>query len=129
MKFIVNSTLLLKEIQKLSSLVSSTNTLPILDNFLFEITSNKLSIIASDLETTMISSIQIESQDDGKIAIPSRMLLDTLKSFSNNLLTFIVDMEKFTVEMSSETGNYKLAGQNGDDFPKTLLFQHQIKLI
>ena len=119
MKFIVNSTLLLKEIQKLSSLVSSTNTLPILDNFLFDITSNKLSIIASDLETTMISSIQIESQDDGKIAIPSRMLLDTLKSFSNNLLTFIVDMEKFTVEMSSETGNYKLAGQNGDDFPKT----------
>ena len=119
MKFIVNSTLLLKEIQKLSSLVSSTNTLPILDNFLFEISSNKLSIIASDLETTMISSIQIESQDDGKIAIPSRMLLDTLKSFSNNLLTFIVDMNKFTIEMSSETGNYKLAGQNGDDFPKT----------
>ena len=83
------------------------------------LSSNKLSIIASDLETTMISSIQIESQDDGKIAIPSRMLLDTLKSFSNNLLTFIVDMNKFTVEMSSETGNYKLAGQNGDDFPKT----------
>tara|TARA_B100000674_G_scaffold497499_1_gene531512 strand:+ start:1180 stop:2298 length:1119 start_codon:yes stop_codon:yes gene_type:complete len=119
MKFIVNSSLLLREIQKLSSLVSSTNTLPILDNFLFEISSNKLSIIASDLETTMISSIQIESQDDGKIAIPSRMLLDTLKSFSNNLLTFIVDMEKFIIEMSSETGNYKLAGQNGDDFPKT----------
>ncbi|GIS08574.1 MAG: hypothetical protein CM15mP112_06860 [Flavobacteriales bacterium] len=129
MKFIVNSTLLLKEIQKLSSLVSSTNTLPILDNFLFEISSNKLSIIASDLETTMISSIQIESQDDGKIAIPSRMLLDTLKSFSNNLLTFIVDMNKFTIEMSSETGNYKLLDKMGMIFQKLLRYQHQIKLI
>ena len=79
MKFIVNSTLLLKEIQKLSSLVSSTNTLPILDNFLFDITSNKLSIIASDLETTMISSIQIESQDDGKIAIPSTDVIRHIK--------------------------------------------------
>ena len=119
MRFIVNSTALLKEIQKLNGVISSNNTLPILDNFLFEIKDNKMSIIASDLETTIISCIDIESDSDGKITIPSRILTDTLKTFSNQPLTFIIDFSNFSIEMSSELGNYKLAGQNADGFPKT----------
>ena len=119
MKFIVNSSALLKELQKLNGVISSNNTLPILDNFLFNISNNQMSIVASDLETTMISSISIEADVDGKITIPARILLDTLKTFSNQPLTFIVDTTTFGIEMSSELGNYKLAGQNADEFPKT----------
>jgi DNA polymerase-3 subunit beta len=118
MKFIVNSSALLKELQKLNGVISSNNTLPILDNFLFNISNNQMSIVASDLETTMISSISIEADVDGKITIPARILLDTLKTFSNQPLTFIVDTTTFGIEMSSELGNYKLAGQNADEFPK-----------
>ena len=118
MKFIVNSTALLKELQKLNGVISSNNTLPILDNFLFEISSNKMSIVASDLETTMISSISVESDTDGKVTIPARILIDTLKTFSNQPLTFLIDSETFGIEMSSEMGNYKLAGQNAEEFPK-----------
>ena len=91
----------------------------ILDNFLFNITSSQMSIIASDLETTMISSINVEADVDGKITIPARILIDTLKTFSNQPLTFIVDATTFGIEMSSELGNYKLAGQNANEFPKT----------
>ena len=123
MKFIVNSTALLRELQKLNGVISSNNTLPILDNFLFNITSNQMSIVASDLETTMMSSISIEADVDGKITIPSRILIDTLKTFSNQPLTFIVDTTTFGVEMSSELGNYKLAGQNADEFPKIPILQ------
>ena len=119
MKIIVNSTALLKELQKLNGVISSNNTLPILDNFLFEINGDKMNIIASDLETTMISSINIESDTDGKITIPARILTDTLKTFSNQPLTFIINTETFSVEMSSEMGNYKLAGQDAEEFPKT----------
>ena len=119
MKFIVNSTSLLKELQKLNSVINSNNTLPILDNFLFEISSNKMKIIASDLEVTMISEINIESDTNGKITIPARLLTDTLKTFSNQPLTFIVNTENYSVEMSSEIGNYKIAGQNAAEFPKT----------
>ena len=119
MKFIVNSNSLLKELQKLNGVISSSNTLPILDNFLFDIHNNKMSIIASDLETTMISSINVEADMDGRITIPSRILIDTLKTFSNQPLTFVIDSSNFGIEMSSEAGNYKLAGQNSDEFPKT----------
>jgi DNA polymerase III sliding clamp (beta) subunit (PCNA family) len=118
MKFIVNSTALLRELQKLNGVISSNNTLPILDNFLFNINNNKMSIVASDLETTMMSSISVEADEDGKITIPARILNDTLKTFSNQPLTFVVDSITFGIEMSSELGNYKLAGQNADEFPK-----------
>ncbi|MAJ89726.1 MAG: DNA polymerase III subunit beta [Flavobacteriales bacterium] len=118
MKFIVNSTALLKELQKLNSVISSNNTLPILDNFLFDVKKNNMTIIASDLEVTMMSTITIESEVDGMITIPARILTDTLKTFSNQPLTFIVDTNNFSIEMSSDMGNYKLAGQSADEFPK-----------
>jgi DNA polymerase-3 subunit beta len=75
-------------------------------------------MIASDLEVTMISEIAIESEMSGSITIPARILTDTLKTFSNQPLTFVIDTTTFGVEMSSEMGNYKLAGQNADEFPK-----------
>ena len=119
MKFIVNSTALLKEILKLNSVISSNNTLPILDNFLFEIQDNKMTIIASDLEVTMMATLTIEAEKNGNITIPARILTETLKTFTNQPLTFVIDTETFSVEMISEMGNYKLAGQNADEFPKT----------
>ena len=118
MKFIVNSTALLKEVQKLNNVISSNNTLPILDNFLFEVISNNMTIIASDLEVTMMATIHVEADADGKITIPARILTDTLKTFSNQPLTFIIDTTTFSIEISSEIGNYRLAGQNAEEFPK-----------
>ena len=118
MKFIVNSSTLLKELQKLNGVISTSNTLPILDNFLFEIEDGKIKIIASDLETTMISEITTESSSNGQITIPSKILIDTLKTFSNQPLTFLVDEETKGIEISSENGNYKLAGQDAKEFPK-----------
>ncbi len=118
MKFIVNSSVLLKELQKLNGIISTSNTLPILDNFLFEIEDGKIRMIASDLETTMISEISTESASNGKITIPSKILIDTLKTFSNQPLTFLIDTETKGIEISSENGNYKLAGQDANEFPK-----------
>ena len=118
MKFIVNSSTLLKELQKLNGVISTSNTLPILDNFLFEIEDGKIKIIASDLETTMVSEITTDSSSNGQITIPSKILIDTLKTFSNQPLTFLIDEETKGIEISSENGNYKLAGQDAKEFPK-----------
>ena len=88
MKFIVSSSLLYKEIQTLGGVINSTNTLPILDNFLFEINNNKLTLSSSDLESTMTSEIEIESTSTDKIAISAKLLTDILKTFSEQPLTF-----------------------------------------
>jgi DNA polymerase III subunit beta len=118
MKFIVSSSSLLKHLQTLSGVFASSNTLPILDNFLFELNKKDLTITASDLETTISTRLDIEGKERGTVCIPSKMLLDTLKTFSDQPLTFSVDEKTFGIEISSDYGKYKLTGFNGDEFPK-----------
>lgn len=118
MKFIVSSSALSKQLSALSGVLSANNALPILENFLFQINKNELQISASDIETAMSATMQIESKDSGMIAVPARLLLDTLKTFPEQPLTFTIDKEKFAIEISSDYGKYKLIGHNGKDFPK-----------
>ncbi len=118
MKFIVSSSLLLRQCQAISGVLQSSNALPILDDFLFVIGKSELTLSGSDLETTMTVKLPIESKTEGKIAVPARILLDTLKTFSEQPLTFSIDDKTFAIEISSDYGKYKIAGNNGDDFPK-----------
>ncbi|QDO95432.1 DNA polymerase III subunit beta [Formosa sediminum] len=119
MKFIVSSTYLLKQLQVLGGVINSSNTLPILDNFLFELSSSKLTVSASDLETTMSATLEVESDSEGSVAIPARLLLDTLKTFPEQPLTFIIE-DNNTIEISSNHGKYALAYANGNEFPKAV---------
>lgn len=119
MKFIVSSSKLLKKLQLLGGVINNSNTLPILDNFLFELNESQLVISASDLETTMSSSIEVESDNSGNIALPARLLLDTLKTFPEQPLTFISG-DNNTVEISSNHGKYALAYADGNEFPKAV---------
>ncbi|MCF7568150.1 DNA polymerase III subunit beta [Sabulilitoribacter arenilitoris] len=128
MKFIVSSTYLLKQLQVLGGVINSSNTLPILDNFLFELDHSKLTVSASDLETTMASTLDVESDSKGSVAIPARLLLDTLKTFPEQPLTFVVE-ENNTVEISSNHGKYALAYADGNEFPKAVALEDPSKTV
>lgn len=117
MNFIVSSTSLLKALQAVGGVLNSSNTLPILDNFLFEIGKNTLSIAASDLESTMSTQIEVQSKDEGSIAVPAKLLLDILKTFPDHPLTFSIN-DKLGIEISSDYGKYSLSGYNAEEFPK-----------
>lgn len=117
MKFIVSSSKLLKQLQLIGGVIQSNNTLPILDNFLFDLKGSELVVSASDLETTMSVNLEVESADSGKAAIPAKTLLDTLKTFPEQPLTFTVDEGSHTIELSSDYGKYTLAFIDGDEFP------------
>ncbi len=99
-------------------MISTKNTLPILDNFLFRLEGTSLEITASDLESTLITRMSLENTDgDGSIAIPARILLDTLKEFSEQPLTFDINPDTMAVDISSEKGKFSIVGLNGVDFP------------
>jgi len=121
MKFIVSSTLLLKQLQAIGGVINSSNTLPILDNFLFELDKDGLTISASDLETTMTAKVVVaKAEKTGSIAIPAKILLDTLKTFSDIPITFTIEPKTtYAIEISAGEGKYKLTGHNADEFPKT----------
>jgi DNA polymerase-3 subunit beta len=118
MRFIVSTSTLLKQLQAVSGALSSSTVLPILENFLFQIKDGNLTISATDLQTSMTTSLPVETQENGRIAIPSRILLDTLKSLPEQPVTFSVDDKTFGIEIKAGDGNYKLSGENGEDFPK-----------
>ncbi len=119
MKFIVSSSYLLKQLQVLGSVINSSNTLPILDNFLFELDHKNLSVSASDLETTMSATLEIDSTSKGSVAVPAKLLLDILKTFPEQPLTFTVE-ENSTIEISSNSGKYAIAYAPGEEFPKSV---------
>ena len=119
MKFIVSSQSLLKQLQQISGVLNSSNPLPILDNFLFIVEKGNLMISASDLESTMTTQISlIEGKQTGKIAVPAKILLETLKTFPEQPLTFIIDDKSHAIEIVSDFGKYKLTGFDGEEFPK-----------
>jgi len=119
MNFIVSSSYLLKQLQVLGSVINSSNSLPILDNLLFELNKKSLTVSSSDLETTMSATLEIESTDIGSVAIPAKLLLDILKTFPEQPLTFTVE-ENSTIEISSNSGKYAIAYAPGDEFPKSI---------
>jgi DNA polymerase-3 subunit beta len=117
-KFVVSSSTLLKELQAISGVLNASNALPILDDFLFKLNKTEVSIFASDLETTIKTTVTVDSKDTGDITIPAKLLIEMLKSFADQPLTFIVDTSKFSIEINSESGKYKIAGHDAEEFPK-----------
>src|SRR5450631_423910 len=117
MKFIASSSSLLKQLQHIAGVINANTVLPILEDFLFEVEKNKLTVVATDLETVMRVQLDIEAKDSGKVCIPAKILLDSLKNIADQPLTFTID-KQFSVEITSDNGKYKVMGENPDNFPK-----------
>jgi DNA polymerase III subunit beta len=129
MKFVVSSTELLSHLSVVSRVISSKNTLPILDNFLFNLNGNDLEITASDLETTLTTSIKLENvTNDGLVAIPYRILVDTLKEFPEQPLTFDVNLDSLAIKVISDTGEFNIVGQPAEDFPSKAIVDEGTKV-
>lgn len=117
MKFIVSSSALLKQLQQISGVINANTVLPILEDFLFEIDKNKLTVVATDLETVMKVQMEVEAKDTGRVCIPAKILMDSLKNIPDQPLTFNID-KNYSVEITSDNGKYKVMGENPDNFPK-----------
>lgn len=118
MKFIVNSSTLKRQLSAVNGVITTNPVVPILENFLFEVNKSVLTVTASDLQTSMITEIAVESKEKGSVAVPAKKLIETLSYLPDQPLTFSIDENTYSITMSADKGNYKLAGENSDDFPK-----------
>lgn len=117
MKFIVSSSALLKQLQQISGVINANTVLPILEDFLFDVEKGRLTVVATDLETVMKVQLDVEAKDSGRVCIPAKILMDSLKNLPDQPLTFTID-KNFSVEITSDNGKYKVMGENPDNFPK-----------
>lgn len=118
MKFSLSSSELLKQLQIAGGAINANPVLPILEDFLFTISNKKLIIAATDLETSIITEIEVNADADGVVAVPAKILLETLKALPAQPITFTVNEENYGIEITSSYGKYKLAGEDGKDYPK-----------
>ena len=120
MRFIINSQQFLKHLNALSGVISNNNTVPIINCFHMHLEGNTLTIRATDLETTLVTNIELDNaRVDGidSIAAPAKLMLDMLKSMDDVPLNFSVDASNYGIEISSGEGKYRLAGQNAETYP------------
>ncbi len=119
MKFVVSSSEILYHLQAISRVVSSKSTIPILENILFELSEGKLVLTASDLESTMQTSMNLDSTEgEGAIALPAKILLETLKKFPEQPITFDITDETKAVKIITDKGQFSVVGLSGDEFPE-----------
>lgn len=118
MKFTVSSGSLLKQLSTINGVIASNPIVPILENFLFQLEQNTLTITASDMQTVMITELEVDSKDKGAIAVPARLLLETLRGLPEQPIQLNIDEDTFGTEIVSSNGRYKLAGENPMDFPR-----------
>ena len=114
MKFTVSSSALLSILSTTGKVISSKNTLPILDYFLLELKDGRLKVTASDLETTFVGSIEVDSiEEEGVIAAPAKRMLDSLKEFSEQPLTIEADKDSWEIKINWKTGSLSIPGTSG----------------
>lgn len=124
MKFVVSSTELLSHLQAISRVINSKNSLQILDNFLLSLEGNTLTMTASDIETTLITSMEVQDvEGSGKVAVANKLLLDTLREFSEQPLSFYIDDSNLAMVITSSNGTYNFIGQSGDMYPQLPLLE------
>jgi len=119
MTFSVSSTELLKKLQLAGGAIGTNVVMPILEDYHFTLKGNTLIIKASDLETTIITEVEVNGAESGEIAVPAKILTETLKSLPQQPITFRADKDNYGIEITSSTGKYKMAGEDASDFPKT----------
>lgn len=118
MRFNISSTSLCNRLQTISRVQSSKNTLPILDCILFELKDGVLKMTASDSETTMVTYMEVtECDGEGKFAVESKTLINSVKEISEQPITFHVNTDSFAIEINYQNGKYNFIGQNGYDYP------------
>lgn len=124
MRFIVSSSALLNRLQTVGRVISSKNTIHILDCFLFEIQGNMLNITASDSETTMITSMElVESDADTRFCINAKTIQDSIKEIAEQPLTFDINSDNMEITASYQNGRFNIVGQSADEYPDMNLAQ------
>jgi DNA polymerase-3 subunit beta len=123
MKFVANSVELQRTLSKLGGVVPVKSTMPILENLLFELVNDALTITATDIAISLTLTIQVKGEEDGKIAIPAKRLMDTIRSLPDTSAVFVIDTTSSKIRINTENGEYALTGEQAKEFPSVPAFK------
>ena len=130
MKFNVSSKVLMDHLSVFAKVINAKNTITILENFLFDLQGDTLTITGSDSESTLKTNIQVENAEgSGKVAIKVKTIMGILKLMPEQGLQFDIDEGSFEVFIYYVNGGqYNFMGFDGNEFPqKNFNFEDSVK--
>jgi len=125
MKFTANSTELQRTLIKIGGVIPSKSALQILEHILFDLSKNTLTLTGSDMSVSLTISQQVNGFEDGNIALPAKLLLDTMKSLADTQITFHADTSVSKVRISTDNGEYSMTGMGAKEYPVNTAFQEE----
>ena len=128
MKFTVSSVELQKALTKVSGVVPSKSTLPILENILLSLHKNTLKLVATDLEASISTALSVKGVEDGTIAVPAKRVMETVRALPDVQVTFSADQSTNKIRMLTESGEYNLVGESSEEFPAAPQFKAEDEL-
>ena len=118
MKFTVSSSALQSLLATTGKVISNKSSLPILEYFLMELKDGQLTVTTSDLETTLIGSIAVDNiEQEGVIAAPAKLMLDSLKEFAEMPLTIEVNDTTWEIQITWSSGHLSIPGASAVSYP------------
>ena len=119
MKFSISSSALSSKLQNLAKTLSAKPSMPILNNFLFEVVDGVLTLTTSDSETTMKAALKLdESDSNGRFTVPSRTILDATRELPDQPLHFDINLETMAVQITYQNGVYNFTAQTAEEYPR-----------
>ena len=128
MKLSVSSYELQRLLGSISGVLPSKSTLPILDNFLLDLSGDDLTITATDLDIFASVRIKVKGIEDGKVTIPAKRLIETIRALPDTNIVFFADPGSNKIEMKTDAGVYKLAGESNENYPSVPAVKEQQEL-
>lgn len=129
MKFTTTTGELQRALSKVSSVVPAKSTMPILENILFDLLNDTLVLTATDMEIAQTISLTVRGGEDGRIAIPSKRLLDTVRALPDTEIVFTIDTTSQKVKLTTKNGEYSITGEDAKDFPSVASVTNKEELI
>lgn len=130
MKFTANSVELQRTLSKLGGVIQTKSTMPILETILVELMKDTLTLTATDMALSLTVTMNVQGTEDGKVAIPAKRLVDTIRSLPDVSANFVIDTTSNKIKITTENGEYSLTGEGAKDFPTVPPFKgtEEIKL-
>jgi DNA polymerase-3 subunit beta len=129
MKFTIKSSEIQKALNKISGVIPTKSTLPILEHILFTLQGNNLRLLATDLEMSMSAEMNVNGSEDGVIAVPARRFMDTIRALPEIEILFSSDETSKKIKMITESGEYNLIGEAGEEYPATPDFKGEAEIV
>ena len=119
MKFVIKKEDLYNGIKIVERATSVKALQPVLLNIYIEtVGQNSVKLVATDLDMTIVTTVDAQVEEEGRITLPSKTLNEIVSKLNDNLVTFEMAKDETLVHITCKKSKFDIIGISADEFPR-----------